>query len=260
MPRFPTAIWTAQKVLLRVELDDQVLGERHVDLRTFRQLMHQDALTLADNLQPRRDRTVARGLTRHLERQCVQRLVLDVDDVVLRHPVARDVDLDAVDGEVAVADELAGHPSGARQPGAVYDVVEPALQDAQQVLTGLARDAVGLFVVTTELLLHHSICEAGLLLLLQLLAVFALLDPRAAMLAGRVGALLERLISADQVDAEAARLAGCGSGVTSHCLVPSPDSLLAPAPLRRTAPVVWLRRDVGDGADLEAGGLQRADG
>jgi hypothetical protein len=36
MPRFPTAIWTAQKVLLRVELDDQLLGERHVDLRTFR--------------------------------------------------------------------------------------------------------------------------------------------------------------------------------------------------------------------------------
>jgi hypothetical protein len=50
----------------------------------------------------------------------------------------------------------------------------------------------------------------------QLLAVFALLDPRAAVLAGRVGALLEGLIAADEVDAEATRLARHGSGVTSH--------------------------------------------
>src|SRR6185295_13721065 len=109
-------------------------------------------------------------------------------------------------------------------------VVQPALQDAQQVVTGLARQTVGLFVVATELLLHHAVGEACLLLLLQLLAVFALLDPRTAVLAGRVGALLERLIAADQVDAEAARLAGRGSGVTSHFLLSSLD----PAPLGRT--------------------------
>src|SRR5256886_14768393 len=36
--------------------------------------------------------------------------------------------------------------------------------------------------------------------------------------------------------------------------------LLDPAPLRRTAAVVRLRRDIGNGADLEAGGLQRPDG
>ena len=80
----------------------------------------------------------------------------------------------------------------------------------------LPECAVGLFVVAAELLLHDAVGEAGLLLLLQLRAVFALLDPRAAVLAGRVGALLERLIAADEVDAEAARLAGDGSGVTSH--------------------------------------------
>jgi hypothetical protein len=36
------------------------------------------------------------------------------------------------------------------------------------------------------------------------------------MLAGRVRTLLEGLISADEVDAEAARLAGGGSGITCH--------------------------------------------
>ena len=103
----------------------------------------------------------------------------------------------------------------------------------------------------------HAVGEAGLLLLLQLLAVFALLDPRAAVLAGRVGALLEGLISTDEVDAEAARLAGDGSGVTSHESVLSPS--LDPAPLGRTAAVVRLRGDIGNRADLEAGGLQRPD-
>src|SRR6478672_4293277 len=107
----PAAVWTAEKSLLRVELDDQLLGERHLNLRALRQLVHQDALTLADNLQPAGDRAVARGLPRNLERQRVQRLVLDVDDVVLRHPVARDVHLDTVDGEVTVADELTRHPT-----------------------------------------------------------------------------------------------------------------------------------------------------
>ncbi len=122
---------------------------------------------------------------------------------------------------MAVADQLAGHPAGARKAGAVYDVVQPAFQDAKQVVTCLARKAVGLFVVAAELLLHHAVGEAGFLLLLQLLAVFALLDPRAAVLAGRVGTLLEGLVAADEVDAEAARLAGCGSGVTSHLSVSS---------------------------------------
>ena len=37
--------------LLRVELDDQLLLQRDVDLRALRQLVHEDALTLADNLQ-----------------------------------------------------------------------------------------------------------------------------------------------------------------------------------------------------------------
>src|SRR5690606_7365048 len=126
-----------------------------------------------------------------------------------------------------------------------------------QVVAGLTGKAVGLLVVAAELLLHDAVGEAGLLLLLQLGAVFALLDPRTAVLAGRVGALLEGLISADQVDAEATRLAGDGSGITSHFLVPSP---LDPAPLGRTATVVRLRCDVGDRADLEACGLQRTDG
>src|SRR5215831_2102320 len=82
--------------LLRVVLDDQLLGERHVDLRALRQLVDEDALALPHDLQPARDRAVTRGLPRDLERHRVQRVVPHVDDVVLRHPIAGDVDAHAV--------------------------------------------------------------------------------------------------------------------------------------------------------------------
>src|SRR5271166_6995599 len=50
--------------LLRVVLDDQLLGERHVDLRPLGQLVDQDALALPHHLQPAGDRAVARRLAR----------------------------------------------------------------------------------------------------------------------------------------------------------------------------------------------------
>src|ERR1700760_1977738 len=58
--------------LLRVVLDDELLGERHVDLCALGQLVDQDALLLADQLNPTGDRPVAGGLTGDLERHRVQ--------------------------------------------------------------------------------------------------------------------------------------------------------------------------------------------
>src|ERR1700712_2842397 len=53
--------------LLRVELDDQLLGERHLDLGALGQLVDQYALLLADHLDPAGDRTVAGGFAGDLE-------------------------------------------------------------------------------------------------------------------------------------------------------------------------------------------------
>jgi hypothetical protein len=61
---------------------------------------------------------------------------------------------------------------------------------------------VGLLVVAAELLLHHPVGEAGLLLLPELEGVLGLLGASAAVDAGRVGALLERLVAADEVNAQ----------------------------------------------------------
>ena len=113
------------------------------------------------------------------------------DDVALADPVAGDVDPLAVDPHVAVADELAGLGPAGAPAGAVDDVVEAQLEQAQQVLTGDARLAVGLLVEVAELLLDEAVDAAGLLLLVQLREVLgALLAAGAAVLAraGRGGA------------------------------------------------------------------------
>ena len=107
-------------------------------------------------------------------------------------------------------------PAGAGEAGAVDDVVQPRLEDLQQVVTGLALATHCLLVVATELLLQHAVAVLGLLLLLQLQEVLALLDARAAVLAGRVRTTLEGGVTADEVDVEATRDARRGSGVTSH--------------------------------------------
>src|ERR1700754_1105859 len=206
-------------LLLRVELDDQLLGDLRVDLRTLGQLVDQYAHGRRHDLQPARNRAVAQQLLGDDERIGVQRLRPDIDDVVLRHTEAGDVHLLAVDQEVAVAHQLPGHPPGAGEPGPVDDVVEPRLEDLQEGVARLARTTVGLLVVPAELLLQHAVGEAGLLLLLRLQEVLRLLDPDPAVLAGRVGTALERLVAADEVDLQSAGLAIHGSGVTSHVLL-----------------------------------------
>src|SRR5690606_32530427 len=87
--------------------------------------------------------------------------------------VRRDVDPRAVDGEVAVADQLAGLGVARREPAADRDVVEPPLEQRQQVLTGDALHPGGLEVVAAELLLEQPVHALDLLLLAQLVAVVA---------------------------------------------------------------------------------------
>ena len=73
----------ARWCLLRVELDDQLFLDRDVDLRALGQRVHEDAQPVRDDLQPGRHRPLAVGLPGDQERRGLQRLRLDVDDVVL---------------------------------------------------------------------------------------------------------------------------------------------------------------------------------
>src|SRR3954463_1066933 len=210
-------------LLLGVELDDQLLLDRRVDDLPGRDAVHEDAQLVADDLQPRRDGTLAGARLGDLERHQGLRLVGDLDDVVLAHAVRRDVDLAAVDPDVAVPDQLAGHVAGLGEAGPVHDVVQPRLEDLQQDLTGLAGLVVGLFVVAAELLLQDAVDAARLLLLAQLEQVLAVLAATAAVLARRVGPDLDRALGGlalaaleEQLHLLAPAHAAVGSGVTGH--------------------------------------------
>ena len=90
--------------------------------------------------------------------------------------------------------QLTRHVTALGEAGAVDHVVQPGLEDAQQVLAGLALLAVGLVVVTAELLLQHAVHPAGLLLLAQLEQVLRVLGAAAAVLTRRVGPDLDRAL------------------------------------------------------------------
>src|SRR4051812_31091112 len=100
------------ELLLGVVLDDQLLPDPGVDLGPDRDRVDQDAHPGRQRLEPRGDVALAVGLASHDERRHLQRLLLDVDDVVGGDLVGRDVDLLAVDQEVAVVDQLAGVATG----------------------------------------------------------------------------------------------------------------------------------------------------
>src|SRR4051794_33913621 len=209
--------------------------------------------------QPFRRLMVAEGLLRDLERLAVAADLADLDLVARPELVRRDVGGDAVDREVAVADELAGSRSGGREAHPVDDVVQAQLERAQQVLAGHAGPILGRDEVVPELPLEDAVGLADLLLLAQLQAVLADLAAADAVLAGRRRSSLERAllrIAARALEIELRAFTPAdpadGFGVASHV---SPD--LDPAPLGRAAAVVRDGRDVGDGADLEAGGLER---
>ena len=158
---------------------------------------------------------------------------------------------------MSVADELPGLTARGREAEPYQDVVEAALEQAQEVVSGDAGLARGLLVVGAELLFEQLVVAARLLLLAELVAVLRCADAGAAVLAGRIRAALDAalvgqaaLALQEELLALAAALLALRSGVASHLDTP---------PLLRTAAVVGLRRDVLHGGHVESGGLERAD-
>src|SRR3954454_22096268 len=254
---------TAPKVvrwcLLAVELDDELFLDGGVDDLTGRHRVDQDAHAVGDDLDPGRDRTAAGLGTGDDERRHLHARRAHLDDVVLADEERRDVDLLAVDQEVAVLHELAGHVTAVREAGALDDVVEPTLEQLEKVLASLAGTPVGFLVVTAELLLEHAV-DAGALLLLPLLQeVLGVLGATTAVLTRRVRTDLDRALRGlalaaleEQLHLLAAASLAVRAGVPSH--------VSNPPPLGWAAAVVRNWCHVLDGADLEADSLQAPDG
>src|SRR5665647_909196 len=160
--------------LLGVELDDELFLHRCVDLVALGSAQDLAGEVVVVDQQPRCDRRSKVGSGAN----GFGRLAAGPhgDDVVGTDLIRRDVDLAAVDTEVRVAHQLPCLATRSAKAETVHDVVEPHLEEAQQVLAGDALLAARHLVVVMKLLLEHLVVASCLLLLAQLEEVLALLD------------------------------------------------------------------------------------
>src|SRR3954468_1681716 len=189
-----TALKVVRWCLLAVELDDELLLDRGVDDLTGRHRVDQDAHAVGDDLDPCRNGPAAGLRSGDDKRGHLHARRSHLDDVVLADEERRDVDLLAVDQEVPVLDELAGHVAAGGEAGAVDDVVEPTLEQLEKVLAGLARTPVGFLVVAAELLREDAVDARALLLLPLLQEVLGVLGAAATVLTRRVRPDLDRAL------------------------------------------------------------------
>src|SRR5262252_8973990 len=144
---------------------------------------------------------------------------------------------------------------------AMHDVVEPELEQAQEVLAGDALLGLRPLEVLAEPALEHTVDPLGLLLLPELHAEGGRLAAVEPVLARRIVAPLDRALVGEAASALQEELhAFAAAQPALRVSIPRHGRLLHPPPLRRAAPVVRNRRDVTDRGDLQTGGLQRADG
>src|SRR5918998_1871185 len=172
----------ASLVLLRVELDDELLLDRRGDLGPLWQAEDLRGQPVVVCLQPRRH--YGGELGGFTDDGLDRRARLHRDHVFVAQLVRGDVDPAAVDRPVAVADHLPrlAPRSGEAEPH--EHVVEARLEQPQQVLARHARLSAGLGVVVAELLLQHAVVAAGPLLLPPLQPVLPLARAAAPLVAG----------------------------------------------------------------------------
>ena len=100
--------------LLRIEFHNQLLGDIDDDLLAHRELMNQDPAAVSEDLHPARHLAFVVSLTVNDVRGLVLHLLSEVDDIMRTDPIEGNVDLLAIDQEVAVHHKLAGLAGGYR--------------------------------------------------------------------------------------------------------------------------------------------------
>src|ERR671914_549587 len=205
----------ASLVLLRVELDDELLLDRRGDLGPLWQAEDLRGQPVVVCLQPRRH--CGGELGGLADDGLDRRARLHRDHVFLAQLVRGDVD------PAAVADHLPRLAPRGGEAEPHEHVVEARLEQPQQVLARHARLPAGLGVVVAELLLQHAVVATRLLLLAQLQPVLRLARAAAAVVPGRVVAPLDAalvrqaaLALQEQLHALAAALLALCSGVAGH--------------------------------------------
>ena len=175
--------------LLGVQLDDEMHSDIEVDICLGGQSNNLTLEGVLITIQPLGGSNESIVFLQLLEESVGGGFLGNSDHIANLDQVAGDVDMVAVDGEVAVVHQLASLAAGIGEAQTVHDVVQPALAVGQQHLTGVALGAGGLVVVVPELLLLDTVNKFDLLLLGQLSGVLRLL--RSSLAAGvLVGSLV----------------------------------------------------------------------
>src|SRR6185369_11749044 len=92
-------------------------------------------------------------------------LLANLDDIAFLQLVGADIDALAIDLDVAMVDELAGGEDGRHELGAIDHGLQTALEEADQVLRGIALAADGFGVELAEL----ALADRGVIALQALL-------------------------------------------------------------------------------------------
>src|SRR5512139_3502101 len=189
----PPSLWR-KRGLLRIQLDDQLLLDRLLDVRASREDLHGSAEVAAIQLQPGRDPFPDDGVQGLVHRGDLPALLPEFDDVPGPDQERGNVHLAPVHEEVPVAHDLPAFPSRLGEPELVRHVVEPALEEDQQVVAGLSLHPVGLLEIGPELLLEDPVYPLGFLLLPQLDPVIAVLGTALPVLSRGVPPPLDRAL------------------------------------------------------------------
>ena len=113
------------------------------------------------------------------------------DNVTFFHEERRNVNFFTVYGEVAVQNELTSLSAAFCHAHTVNGVVQSALQQNQQILTGHTGLTLCLCVEVAELSLEHTVVLLDLLLLAKLLTVLAFLLASGTVLTGGGASVIE---------------------------------------------------------------------
>ena len=179
-----------------IKLDDEV-GFHDNGVRYLRRQRHADHLGALAVLHFVEFRNVTLGEILGFQHQRhLARGILDLDEIADLDQERWDVDPAAVHLDVAVVDELARGEDRRHELGAIDHRIEPALEQADQVVAGVALHADRLGVILAELLLGDvAVIALELLLGLQLGAEVGKLALAAlAVLAGAVLAAVHRAL------------------------------------------------------------------
>ena len=145
-----------------------MLFEREVYILALRKLFDRCNDILLIDIHPSGYGSCVDILDKHFKFAELAAVFLQSNNIALAYFVGRNVDLLAVDGEVAVKNELACFLAAFRHAHAVNYVVESALDHGEKVLAGLAFFSVGLFKVVLKLLFENSIITLCLQLFAKL--------------------------------------------------------------------------------------------